>query len=454
MDPRLLSQAADLLHLLVTQIHPEPCSLDEIESAILRAAHAAGRLAAEQWAQAVVGVAETTRPRCACGAEMTAERRSSRTLLLLVGLLRVTVRRFQCPLCQAWACPGAQQLGLAPRARLSRAVQEVIGALGLSWSYRAAAQLLARLLPNIAVSPKTVERVVKHLGTAVAAQETVAAQAVAVAGQAAARAAFLGEEGPAASARPPAGRPFEQPSRIYLGLDGILVRGRRKKEKLEIQVASFWSAWRWRSGCNPARREITDATFVARATGWEALGQQVWRWFVTRGGCRGGVQEVVVLGDGASGIRSLWELYFPQALALLDPWHLWEKVKQRAREVSGSRQRGLGLAQVVYRRLRRGALAEARELIEHWPAATAWAQQQRQRLLAYLERNADTIKDYETLRAAGYLVGSGLTEKANDLVVVPRMKNGKMHWSRAGAETVALLRAHVLNQPQAPILPT
>lgn len=84
----------------------------------------------------------------------------------------------------------------------------------------------------------------------------------------------------------------------------------------------------------------------------------------------------------------------------------------------------------------------------------SWAQQQRQRLLDYLERNADTITDYETRRAAGHLVGSGLTEKVNDLVVVPRMKNGKMHWSRAGAERVALLRAHILNQPQAPILPT
>ena len=57
-------------------------------------------------------------------------------------------------------------------------------------------------------------------------------------------------------------------------------------------------------------------------------------------------------------------------------------------------------------------------------------------------------------RRWGYMTGSGLTEKANDLVVAPRMKNGKMHWSRAGANAVALLRAHVLNDPHAPILPT
>jgi hypothetical protein len=52
------------------------------------------------------------------------------------------------------------------------------------------------------------------------------------------------------------------------------------------------------------------------------------------------------------------------------------------------------------------------------------------------------------------MTGSGLTEKANDLVVVPRMKDGKMHWSRTGANAVALLRAHVLNDPAGPLLPT
>src|SRR5205814_8001468 len=103
---------------------------------------------------------------------------------------------------------------------------------------------------------------------------------------------------------------------------------------------------------------------------------------------------------------------------------------------------------------RRGLVDEARELIEHWPAATEWARARRERLLSYLERNRDTIADYEGLCQQGYMTGSGLTEKANDLVVAPRMKNGKMHWSRAGANAVALLRAHVLNDPAAPLLPT
>jgi hypothetical protein len=176
--------------------------------------------------------------------------------------------------------------------------------------------------------------------------------------------------------------------------------------------------------------------------------------FVQRGGLRSPAPEVVVLGDGAQGIRSLWEQHFPECLALLDPWHLWEKVKQRSGEVFRDRERALGAAQGLYARLKRGAVAEALELIQCWPTPGEWARERRARLLAYLERNREQIRDYETLRQQGYMTGSGLTEKANDLVVVPRMKNGKMHWSREGANAVALLRAHVLNDPNAPLLPT
>ncbi len=88
-----------------------------------------------------------------------------------------------------------------------------------------------------------------------------------------------------------------------------------------------------------------------------------------------------------------------------------------------------------------------------WPARNEWAAKQRQRLWDYLERNADLIPDYEQLAAAGCLVGAGRSEKANDLVVVPRMKNGKMHWGRRGADFVALLRAYHLSDPDAPFLP-
>ena len=446
-DPRLAQAAALLVEVLTHQL-PFPCPLEQLEAQTHAWAQEIARRAAEQYAQAQVAAAEQAAPRCACGQPMAAQQWRSRAVLLLFGLIRFRLRRYRCPACGVWRCPGAEQLELAPRQRMTRTMQEIVCHFGLSWSYQIAALLLGRVLPVAAVSAKTVERVTKRSARKRQEQEDAAA------GECLALPEEFG-----GSRRVPAGKgnglpPFLHPERIYLGLDGVLVRGRKAKEWLEVQVASLWSTWQELPNRKHRRRTITDRTLVARASGWEALGEQVWRVFVQRGGRRRPQPEVVVLGDGASGIRSLWERYFPHGRALLDPWHLWEKVKERAREVLGHRERALGAAQVVYERLKRGAVEEAREWIELWPAASERARERRERLLAFLARNRDVIQDYEQLREAGYMTGSGLTEKANDLVVVPRMKDGKMHWSRAGANAVALLRAHVLNDPTGPLLPT
>jgi hypothetical protein len=447
-DPPLLAPAAALLSDILTQTLPPSCTLDQIETQAHRYAQELARQAVEPVVQQQIDAAERAVRPCACGQPLRAEQRRCRAVLLLCGLIQFRLRRYRCPRCGVWQAPGAERLALAPHQRLTRGLQEIVCHFGLSWSYQVAATLLTRVLPGAVVSAKTVERVTKRSARVRQEQEEEATQACLQ------LPAELSAPRPGLAAQAGQLPAFQRPERLYVGLDGVLVRGRAAKEWLEVQVGSRWSAWRELPNRKEPRREIVDRTLVARAEGWEALGRQVWRVFVQRGGVRWPTPEVVVLGDGASGIRSLWEHYFPRCRALLDPWHLWEKVKQRAREVVGHRERALGAAQVVYARLRHGALAEARELIGLWPVASEWGRQQRERLLAYLERNQDMIEDYEALRAAGYLTGSGLTEKANDLVVVPRMKNGKMHWSRRGANAVALLRAYLLNNPTGPLLPT
>ncbi len=438
MVPALISHAAALLTQILDHELGSPCSLEQIELLAHQRAHQIARAAIEQQAQALVAQAEERCSPCPCGQTPVAQQHRPRGLLVLAGLIRLRLRRYRCPGCGAWSCPGQEVLCLRPRQRMTRSVEELLCRFGLSWGYVLAARLVATLLPGVSVSGKSVERAVSRCAQAVSAREEQAAEAVAQ------------DE----RARGQAGVAFANPSRIYVGLDGVLVRGRTAKSWLEIQVGSLWSAWRELPDRKHPRRQITDATVVARARGWDALGRQVWRMFVERGGATQRGAEIVVQGDGAAGIRSLWELHFGEALTILDPWHLWEKVKERSRQVLGRGKPAREACQEVYRKLKVGAVDQAQKLVRAWPAATEGARKQQERLLSYLERNREIIRDCEALRAAGYLVGSGLTEKANDLVVVPRMKNGKMHWSPGGADAVALLRASVINQPEAAFLPT
>ena len=437
MENPLLTQAAALLTAVVRQQVALPCSLEQLEATLHPLAHAVASQAAAQLAAESVAQAEEQPLACACGGQPQAQQRRPRRVLLLFGLVTLRLRRYRCSVCRRWHCPGEAALQLRPRQRLTRTVEEWLGRFGLAWSFAVGAREVARLLPGVAVSAKTVERCVARCGEAVAAREEAAATAAAQDERAVAR------TGPA----------LTNPQRRWVALDGVMVRARGAGQWLEIQVASLWSAWRELPDRQQPRRELTDVTVLARAEGWEALGRHLWRMIVARGGLTPAGAEWFVFGDGASGIRSLWEQYLPGGRLVLDRWHLWEKLKERSRAVFGRGPRALAACKEAYACLKQGAVERAQELVAAWPARSDWAEQQRERLMGYLERNADLIPDYGELAASGCLVGTGRSEKANDLVVVPRMKNGKMHWGRPGAHFVALLRAYHLSDPDAPFLP-
>jgi hypothetical protein len=437
MENPLLTQAAALLTSVVRQQVTLPCSLEQLEAAIHPLTHALARQSAEQLAAESVAQAEQQPLSCACGGQPQAQQRRPRQVLLLFGLVTLRLRRYRCSGCHGWQCPGEAILQLRSRQRLTRTVEEWLGRFGLAWSYAVGAREVGRLLPGVAVSAKTVERCVARCGAAVAAREEAAATVAAADERAVAC------TGPA----------LVNPHRRWVALDGVMVRARGAGQWLEIQVASLWSAWRELPDRKHLRRELTDVTVLARAQGWEALGRHLWRLIVARGGLTPAGAEWFVFGDGASGIRSVWEQYLPGGRLVLDRWHLWEKLKERSREVLGRGPRALAACKEAYAVLKQGAVERAQELVAAWPARSDWAEKQRERLLGYLERNADLIPDYGELAAAGCLVGAGRSEKANDLVVVPRMKNGKMHWGRPGANFVALLRAYHLSDPDAPFLP-
>jgi hypothetical protein len=437
MENPLLTQAAALLTSVVRQQVALPCSLEQLEVTIHPLAHALARQTAQQLAAESVAQVEQQPLGCPCGGRPQAQQHRPRRVLLLFGLVTLHLRRYRCPTCGAWQCPGAAALQLRPRQRLTRTVEEWLARLGLAWSYAVGAHEAARLLPGVAVSAKTVERCVTRCGAAVATREEAAATAAAADERA------LAVSGPA----------LRHPARRWVALDGILVRTRGAGKWLEIQVASLWSAWREIPDRQHPRRELTDVTVLARAPGWEVLGRHLWRMIVARGGLTPAAAEWFIFGDGAKGIRSLWEQFLPGGQLILDRWHLWEKLKQRSREVLGRGPQALAACKEVYALLKQGAVVRAQAVVAAWPAPNEWAAKQRERLWNYLERNADLIPDYEQLAAAGCLVGAGRSEKANDLVVVPRMKNGKMHWGRRGANFVALLRAYHLSDPDAPFLP-
>ena len=159
-------------------------------------------------------------------------------------------------------------------------------------------------------------------------------------------------------------------------------------------------------------------------------------------------RPVVCLMDGE---RALWEaqrVYFPEAVGILDLFHVLERLWAVAHcfHREGSREAGqfvedklwdLLQGRVGYviggfrQRLTKGKLSGSRRRV----LASA---------IEYMENNRDHMR-YDEYLAAGYPIGSGVAEGACRHLVKDRMEQTGMRWTVEGAQAMLHVRALYLN---------
>lgn len=164
--------------------------------------------------------------------------------------------------------------------------------------------------------------------------------------------------------KPLPANPLHEPPGV-LGIDGVLVRGRKQDQWLAMKVASFCSKV---GEISEHRREISDASFVAGARQkWEQCAEPVRREAERRRlTCR---QAVEFVAGGAAGIWSLQEGVFPYAGPRLEELHLKEQIYQRS---EGSRHSAARPAAAAARTQQRCAAGDgaARHLLYQAASAT------------------------------------------------------------------------------------
>ena len=143
-------------------------------------------------------------------------------------------------------------------------------------------------------------------------------------------------------------------------------------------------------------------------------------------------KEVIFIGDGANWIRTLKHGYFPEAMGVLDIWHLEKELRwalgeenQRAiEELKGLAFQGKG-SEIVQRLIGEGArvgeIERRKKILEAMTCA---------------RNNLDWIANIPKVR--GY--GSGPAEKTVDITVARRLKKRGMNWHRGGANALLKLR--------------
>jgi hypothetical protein len=222
------------------------------------------------------------------------------------------------------------------------------------------------------------------------------------------------------------------PEKAYVFADGTMIH--TEGDWHEIRVASVAAV---DANDKPIRVDHRARFLPCDEFGWQLL-------LLAR---RAGYHRAGTRAFIADGARWLWEMaasQFPDAVQILDWFHLSEHVHQAAaalygegsddaKQFSSERSNELWEGRVAETLL---TLAELRKQFR----ASSKRETLRQ-LITYLKNNRQRI-DYPRYRALGLRTGSGQVEGACKTLVGGRCKQaGMRNWTRRGAEGVLRLRA-------------
>lgn len=153
----------------------------------------------------------------------------------------------------------------------------------------------------------------------------------------------------------------------------------------------------------------------------------------------GRIKEVAVIGDGAHWIWNMCEELFPDAVQILDFYHLSENVHKFGRYLYPENDIEMKRwSKNILNKIDKGQIDEVIEGLPDFKGKKLPAQTPN--LKGYMDYNRKRIK-YKDYKEKGYYIGSGAIESGNKLVIQQRMKQSGMRWSVSGGQQIAALRA-------------
>jgi hypothetical protein len=162
-------------------------------------------------------------------------------------------------------------------------------------------------------------------------------------------------------------------------------------------------------------------------------------------GVVGGGRRLLVLGDGASWIRTWFEsLGIDPKEMIVCWWHLQKRCYEHLSSAGGPKDRRRALSKSLLDWLWEGKVDEAIGLLRE---AMGWVRNPKalEDLIGYLEKRRGYIPDYGERQRVGLWIASTRVEKFNDWSVSERCKGRGMSWSSEGVLALASLEAAAEN---------
>ena len=143
-------------------------------------------------------------------------------------------------------------------------------------------------------------------------------------------------------------------------------------------------------------------------------------------------KNIVFISDGATWLRNMISELFPEAIQILDKFHLIENIYDYAKFIFNEDIKKVGYCYSKEYNLIEKELKKYKDI--KIPSTIC-------NLPVYLKNNKDKI-DYSTYEHKGWFIGSGAIESSNKIIVQQRLKQAGMRWSVDGANYLIALRCY------------
>lgn len=342
-----------------------------------------------------------SRTACNCGHRGRFVRYDKKWYNMLTGRVKLSRAFYQCfscgrgwhPLDSDWELPAGHN---------SEGIQRIASLVGAFMPFEQAAQVLWET-SGITLSDSAIRAIAESTG---AKMETIITAEI---------------------EKSMAGKPQEPKAEILVvAADGTTVNTREEQWK-EVKVGAVASYRR----INEKEIKPDQISYTAHLGSVENFRPRLWAEAFRRG--EKGKEATIFLGDGSPWVWNLADELFPEAIKVLDYYHLSENVWKAAHVIFHEEQPKKSWVEEITTMLRTGKTEETIIALKNFPANSKETQQALAALLGYINNNRYRI-NYPELEKKGYPIGSGVVESACKRIVGTRLKQSGMRWSRTGAQ--------------------
>ena len=397
--------------------------------AVRSAMHRAGAVALTELLQFPVPAADQRNIVCCCGQRAQYRELRSKTLLTVVGKVKVSRPYYLCPQCHNGQSPVDIELDIE-NTEMSPGVRRMLAAVGQDGSFDHG-RLQMELLADLTVTAKAVERTAEAIGADIAVREWQEIQRTI-------QGAFP---------MVPSGPPIPI---LYVQMDGTGVPvvkketvGRKGKTEgqaahtREAKLGSLFTQTKWDEE-GYAIRDPDSTTYTGAIETAEEFGNRIYVEAWKRGWNRAG--KKVVIGDGAEWIWNIAAQHFPGAIQIVDLFHarqhLWELAHKLYPNQESEQKRWMTIHQEI---LEQGRIEELVTALRSIGSSNLELAEKIRKQAAYFETHTERMR-YPEFRRQHLFVGSGVIEAGCKTIIGSRCKQSGMFWTVRGANAILALR--------------